>query len=144
MRTVEIKIYTISDHPNKEKCFDWIRENWHDLNIHSVCEVVQSINALNKIIGGTCEYSVGQFPDRDEHIMFTNYDQDILSNLNADDCPLTGVCWDIDLIKGLQEGNTSKVLESLHEDSEYTYSNEGLQELCEANEYEFTEDGEVY
>ena len=33
MRTIKIKVYTIKDHPNKEKCFEWIRDNWFDLNI---------------------------------------------------------------------------------------------------------------
>ena len=32
MRTIELKVYTINEHPNKDKCFDWIRNNWYDLN----------------------------------------------------------------------------------------------------------------
>ena len=27
MRVLETKIYTIEEHPNKNKCFDYIREN---------------------------------------------------------------------------------------------------------------------
>jgi len=52
MRTIETKIYTIDEHPNQEKCFEWIRDNWHDLNDHSVHEVVDSLKALQKVIGG--------------------------------------------------------------------------------------------
>lgn len=144
MRTIETRIYKINEHPNKEKCFEWIRNNWHDLNEHSVHEIIESIKSLSEKIGGTFNYSISQVPDRGEHITFKDYDHEELSKLNACDCPLTGVCWDIDLIDGLKEGNTSKVLDSLHLDTEYTYSDEGLQDFCEANEYEFTEDGEIY
>lgn len=143
MRTICKNVYTIDEHPEKEKCFNWIRENWYDLNQHSVEEVAQSIKALSKEIGGTFEYSISALPDRGEYITFNDYEEDTLNRLNADDCPLTGVCWDIDLIIGLREGNPSKVLHSLHADTEYLYSNEGLTELCEANQYEFYEDGSI-
>lgn len=141
MRTIETKVYTIGEHPNKEKCFEWIRNNWHYLNQHSVDEVISSIKSLSDKIGGNFDYSISQVPDRGEYIIFKDYDYEKLSRLIADDCPLTGVCWDIDLIVGLREGNTNKVLDSLHSDTEYMYSNEGLFKICEANQYEFKEDG---
>ena len=141
MRTIETKVYTIDEHPSKDKCFEWIRDNWHDLNQHSVDEVIDSLKALQAIIGGEFDYSISQVPDRGERIAFTDYDRDALCRLSADDCPLTGVCWDIDIIKGLRTGNPSLVLESLHADTEYQYSDEGLEELCEANGYEFDTKG---
>ena len=36
MKIIETKVYTIEEHPNKEKCFEWIRNNWYDLNQYSV------------------------------------------------------------------------------------------------------------
>ena len=144
MRTIETKVYTIEEHPNQELCLDWIRNNWHDLNQHSVDELVQSIKALSKEIGGTYDYSICQAPDRGEHITFKDYNQEDLCRLSADDCPLTGGCWDVDLIVGLREGNPSKVLDAIHTDIEYQYSTEALIEMCEANEYEFNEDGSVF
>ena len=96
---------------------------------------------MSNKIGGTFDYSISQVPDRGEHITFKDYDHEALCRLSADDCPLTGICWDIDLIVGLREGNSNKVLDSLHSDTEYQYSDEGLFELCEANQYEFDEDG---
>ena len=143
MRIIETKVYTIDEHPNKEKCFDWMRNNWHDLNQHSVDEVIESLKALQKEIGGRLDYCIGQVPDRGEFISFGGYDRDYLSQLNPKDYPLTGVCWDYDLIMGLIEGEPERVLNSLHKDTEYIYSDEGLTELCEANEYEFTEEGEL-
>ena len=38
MRTIETKVYTIDEHPSKDKCFVWIRDNWHDLNQHSFAD----------------------------------------------------------------------------------------------------------
>lgn len=142
MRIIETKVYTIEEHPNKEVCFKWIRDNWHDLNEHSVYEVVDSIKKLSDIIGGTYDYSIGQNPDRGEHITFKGYNQEKLCRLSSEDCSLTGVFWDMDLIRGLREGDTTIVLKSLHKNTEFVYSNEGLLELCMANGYEFNEDGE--
>jgi len=144
MRTIETKVYTINDHPNTELCYDWIRENWHDLNQHSVDEVIESLKALQAIIGGELDYAISQVPDRGEDITFTNYDRDALCRLSADDLPLTGVCWDYEVITGLREYNPERVLKSLHDDTEYIYSDEGLKELCEANGYEFTETGRIF
>jgi hypothetical protein len=143
MRIIETRVYKINEHPNKEKCFEWIRDNWHDLNQYSVDEIIESIKALSEKIGGTFDYSISQSPDRGEYIIFKDYSQEALCSLSAEDCPLTGVCWDVDIIQGLKAGNPSKVLESLHSDTEYQYSNDGLLELCEASEYEFNESGEI-
>lgn len=144
MRTIETKIYTIDEHPNAELCYDWIRENWHDLNQHSVDEVIESLKALQAIIGGELDYSISQVPNRGEDITFTNYDRDELCRLSADDLPLTGVCWDHQVITGLREYNPERVLKSLHDDTEYIYSDEGLNEMCVANGYEFTETGSIF
>ena len=144
MRVIETKVYTINEHPNKDLCFEWIRDNWHGLNQYSVDEVINSLKALQEEIGGNLDYGISQVPDRGEFITFTNYDQEALFRLSADDHPLTGVCWDIDVIKGLREGNIARVLDILHEDTEYIYSDEGLLDMCEDNDYEFTEEGTKY
>ena len=144
MRTIETKVYQIEEHPNKEKCFQWIRDNLHDLNQHSVSEIADSLKALQTKIGGNLNWSISQVPDRGEFITFTDYDHEELCRISPDDCPLTGVCWDIDVIRGLREGNIERVLDSLHSETEHIYSDNGLLELCIANELEFTENGEIY
>jgi hypothetical protein len=144
MRTIETKVYTIDEHPCKSKCFEWIRDNWHDLNQHSVDEAIESLKALQQEIGGELDYAVSQVPDRGEHITFTNYDRDALCRLSADDLPLTGVCWDYEVITGLREDNAEMVLNAIHSETEHTYSDEGLREFCEANGYEFTETGILF
>ena len=144
MRTITTKVYKIYEHPNREKCYEWIRENWHDLNEPSVRDVVESIKALTKIIGGSNDYSISQLPDRNEFINFRDYDEEELSKLEAQECPLTGTWCDIDVIEGLREKNMSKLLKAIHEETEYVYSDEGLFELCECNEYEFNEEGNIH
>tara|TARA_R110002167_G_scaffold89907_2_gene242531 strand:- start:7986 stop:8417 length:432 start_codon:yes stop_codon:yes gene_type:complete len=142
MRVIETKVYTIEEHPNKDKCFSWIRENWHDLNQHSVDEAIECINALHKIIGGNVDYSIGQFSSRGEFISFKNYCKKSLNEI-PHNYSLTGVCWDMDLIEGLKSNNPEALLHAVHMDSEYIYSDEGLIDLCICNEYEFNEEGEV-
>lgn len=144
MRVIKTKVYTIEEHPNKEKCFDWIRTNWHDLNQHSVDEIIDSIKSLSDLIGGTHDYSICQSPSQGEYVVFNDYDRDKLLNLKPDECPLTGVFWDVELINGLIEGNTQNTLDSLHLDTEHLYSDDGLFDLCQANEYEFYENGKIF
>jgi hypothetical protein len=144
MREIKIKVWGIEEHPNQEKVFTWIRNNWHDLNQYSSDEIKNAIEKLTEIIGGKHNYSFGETPSRGQFISFSYYDKAALENLKADDCPLTGSIWDIELIEGLKEGSPSKVLKALHEDSEYQYSDEGLIEHCKANEYEFKENGEFF
>jgi hypothetical protein len=53
------------------------------------------------------------------------------------------IMMDRDVVEGLKTGEPTLVLENLHADTEYHYSDQGLLELCESNEYEFHENGEV-
>jgi len=66
-----------------------------------------------------------------------------LKAIYPDSYSLTGVFWDYDVVTALQKGNIFNSINSLHKDSEYLYSDQGLEELCEANDYEFTEEGKV-
>ena len=141
MRTIETKVYTIEEHPNKDLCFEYIRNNWYDLNHMDVEETINSLEALKDIIGGRLDYSISSVPDRSEHITFKDYDKEALFSLNEDESSLTGTVFDYDVIKGLKEGNIERVLDIIHNQTEYIYSDEGLMELCEINEYEFTEEG---
>ena len=143
MRIIETKVYTIDEHPNKSLCFDWIRNHWYDLNDHSVQEVKDSIEALSEAIGGTNDYSFGSVPMRGEFVAFKDYDKEILMKLDADAYPLTG-CWtDYRVIKSLQDNEPSSALTDLHDDTEYLYSDAGLEDMCEAMEWEFNKQGKA-
>lgn len=143
MRTKTINIYTIAEHPQPEKCFQWIRDNWHDLGQHCVDEMIDSLKALAKEINGTLDYSLSIVPDRGEYVTIKDFDQDKLERLYAkrEDNPLTGVCYDQDAIEALYNGDLGTILKTLHAEGEHLYSDEGLRETCEANEYEFDENG---
>jgi len=141
MRTITTNVYKIDEHPNPSKCYDWIRDNWHDLNQTAVDEMIQSIVALSNLIGGTYDFSISQVPDRSEHISFYDYDYKALKEIH-DDYNLTGVWCDYDIIQALKKGSPSDALKQIHFTTEYVYSETGLYELCEANQYEFTEQGE--
>lgn len=136
-----IQAYTIDQHPNKEAVFSWIRDNWHDLGDYAVSDFIESLKALANEIDGNLDYSVGLFPDRGEFIFLTGYDDEKLKALKPDDLPLTGVIYDIYVIQALKEGDMMNALSFLHDEGEYIYSDEGLAELCESNEFYFTENG---
>lgn len=140
-RTIEIKVYQIEEHPQPEKVYEWIRNNWHDLNEFTGQEIVASLKALQKEIGGTLDYSISAVPDRGEYLSFQDYDKEALAALNENDYPLTGVCWDHDVIKALKNDCLPDILDIYHQDTEYVYSDTGLYELCVANGYEFELDG---
>jgi hypothetical protein len=146
MRQEIINIYTIEDHPNKELCFEWIRNNWHDLGEHCIEDMKASLRALNSAIDGTLDFSICIVPDQGEFVKITDYDKDAFCELvnKREECPLTGMCYDQDVIQGLNDGDLGQaVLSSLHAEGNHIYSDEGLTDLCEGNEYEFLECGKA-
>ena len=76
MRTIETIVYTINDHPDKDLCFEWMRNNQPDLNNHNLEEIVASLKALKKVVGGDMDYTIGQYPDGNDFISWTGYDKD--------------------------------------------------------------------
>lgn len=143
MRTISQTVYQIGEHPNKAACFDWIRNNWHDLSDHSLQDLVESLKALQKEVGGKIDWSISTVPDRGEFIRLTDYDRNALRLLKSGECPLTGCFWDIEVIKCARSGKWQRVLDLLHYETEYQYSDEVLLDTCEANEYEFFESGKI-
>jgi hypothetical protein len=140
MKQETIQAYTIDQHPNKEAVFDWIRNNWHDLGEFAVNDFIESLKALADAIDGKLDYSIGILPDRGEFIRITDYNQQKLDDLSGLDS-LTGVCYDQWVILSMKDEEIELALSFLHDEGEYIYSDEGLEDLCEANQYYFTEDG---
>jgi len=142
MRTETINIYEIDEHPDKSKCFERIRDNDHYIGDFEIDELVCSIKKLSEVIGGTVDWGLSHHADRGEYIVFHHYDEELLAELDADKCPLTGCFWDIEVIEALRDDDMGKVLDMLHEAIEYLYSDEALTEMCKANDYEFYIGGE--
>ena len=157
-RIITQTAYTIGEHPNPERVFDWIRSHWHDLGDFALQEMVNSLRAFASHIGARLDYSISISPDRGEFIRF-DVDSSEKSRFKGIDlsgnCPLTGMCYDEDILDAIRESTPYdslsdilgdveyRVLKTLHNEGEYIYSNEGLKEMCEANEYEFLESGEA-
>ena len=142
-------VYKIDEHPNKERCFNWVRDNVHDLNHHDVDEMIASLEALQARVGGSLDYSVGQFPDRGEYIRFTDYDKDALAELydkvvSSEHLSLTGTYWDVEVVMRVYRNDMKELLDTIHKQSEYVYSDEGIEEMAGSNGWEFKEDGSVY
>ena len=145
MRTIETIVYSINDHPDKDLCFEWMRSNQPDLNNENLNEIVASLKALEKVVGGNMDYMIGQYPDGNDFISWTGYDKDALKELDACDLPLTGTWADHVVIVGLRKHMiTEMVCGSLGRSWDWSYSDEGLAVLCEDNELEFTADGKAY
>ena len=177
--------YTIDEHPNKEKCFDHIRDNWHDLGEHVIQDTIESLKGFSDHYNLDLHYSISIFPDRGEYIKAKINDEDIASltgprlfkylinnhstignpfNFNkphavlAGNCPFTGVCYDETLLDNIRafmkkpdsrtfqeliNDCTDQLLTEIHNEGDYIYSDIGLLETCQANEYQFTENGQI-
>ena len=141
MRDITYTVYTIDEHPDKEKCYEWMRDNLHDLAEHERDYFIESLCALSKRIGGNLDYGVSLVPDRSEFIRFTDYDEELLAELDAGTCPLTGCFWDVEVIEHLRADDMWGLMSKLHDAHDYHYSDEALHETAEANEWEFNKDG---
>jgi hypothetical protein len=164
MRTIETKVYTIEDHPEPAKVYQWINDNWHNLGEHVLQEMADSLKAFANDIGAKVNWSISVVPDRGEFISFTFGDcesptlGDTMVNLDlSGNCPFTGVLYDEVILDSFRDAakDASATLESvlndvehkfltaLHNEGDYLYSEEGLYEMCECNEYEFTLEGAI-
>jgi len=157
-RTIETTVYTIESHPDPERVFDRIRDNWHGLGDFCLQEMVESLEAFSDHIGATLDYSISIVPDRGEFVRFDCHHalSDVLQSLDlSGNCPFTGMCYDETILDAFRDCNSDdslsdvlrdveyRVLKCLHNEGEYIYSDEGLRELCEAHEYEFTDNGAI-
>lgn len=161
-RIISKTVYQINEHPNKEAVFDWIRHKWHDLGGFALEEAVESLEAFANDIGATVDWSLSIFPDRSERISFGFYEEpslgDVMESLDlSGNCPFTGVFYDEVILDAFREAATDasatlddvlrdveyRMLKVLHSEGDYIYSDEGLLEMCQANEYEFYESGKI-
>lgn len=152
MRTVTIEktIYKFGDF---EEIDDKIRDYFHQYGCFDwfLQERIDTLKKLAEYVNGTLDYSISVVPDRGEYISISNFDADKARGLVAekDECPLTGMCYDYDILSHLEETNNmpwalQNYLEDIHREYEYLLSDEHLKEHCEANGYEFDEDGNLF
>lgn len=154
-----IKIYTFKEASPELK--DKIRDNFanhYDIYVHCMNERMDTLKSVAKVLDATVDYSLSTTPDRGEYIRFTPKYDDInfkaLKKLvdTKEDCPLTGVCYDddfLDALNGIYDDDSLDVacctfIASIHNEFESMLTDDCLADHCEANGYEFTENGEIY
>lgn len=143
MREITYTVYKIDEHPDKDRCFNWVRDNMHDLSQHEVDDLVNSLVALSETIGGQLHYSLSQVPDRGEFIYFKNYNEEALAELDEEGCHLTGVYCDMDVIECVKNNDMRELIDRLHEWCGYHYTDEALEEQAHSNDWEFTIEGRL-
>ena len=173
MRDTIVKVYQFSELTEKAKQFAKDRSaeifgyNWSDDAIESLTKLAEHFSGKLKdysVDFFASSYSSAKFdmPEfKDESSLKTLVDE--LGSYNAEtlrgdgDCVLTGFCGDEDAIDGLRKAwhagerdlNTlmqaafKTWLEAAQADCRGQYEDEQFSEHCEANSYEFYEDGSM-
>jgi len=159
--TNTIEIYTFKEASSELK--NKIREHFsndHDLYEFNMEERISTLKAFSDLINANLDYALSCVPDRGEFISiqpednFNEFYEAINDFINNNEsCSLTGVCYDDDLKHYLKESDIyhdglkevwTKYIDSMHNEYEYMLTDDYLSEHCEANEYEFTIDGNLY
>lgn len=123
-------------------------------------ERIETLTKFAEYIDTTLDYRIGLTPHRGEFISVTplgsfsdTYELIAQFVREEDSCILTGMCYDDDLrdmMRSVDHDNESlnnafnKYIKSIHKEFESMLTDEYLSEHCQANEYEFTEDGNIY
>lgn len=163
MRTVteSFKVYKYDTAPDevKEKIREYIVNNW-ELYEHCMDERIATLKGLAKELSCVLDYSLSCVPSRGEFIKLIPKHDDIDLNIelqalskNEKSCPFTGVCYDDDILIDIKEGGYTidgvknalkNYIESIHSEYDSMTKDEYIKDMCEANDYEFKENGELY
>ena len=172
--------WTIDEHPNPDKVYDWVRDNWHDLygwgdenreSLEEFCKAFSLYDLDWEVSLCGPSHAKAKLPhtfasgELDEDVMlaeisgarlvlhlYENY-----AHLLDGDCPFTGYCFDESLLDPIREylkgGDDATTFQTLIDrcldawasayvaDWEYQYTDEGIRDHLECNEYYFTEEG---
>jgi hypothetical protein len=152
-------IYKFGDNKEvDEKIKDNMAYNW-DLYEHNMVERIDTLKKLADLLYGDLDYSLSCVPDRGEFIKITP----IIDELNfqalweviiSDEaCPLTGVCYDHDILDYLAPAKLTletlddaltNYIQCIHAEYESMLTTDYIADMCEANEYEFEANGKLY
>lgn len=153
-------VYTYRSAPKEiqDKIREYIVTNW-DLYEHIMEERVHTLKEVASLLNAELDYSLSCVPNRGEFIKMTpKYDSLNFSSLweaidIEKECPLTGVCYDHDLIDHLSKYNLNtntlnnafkEFIESIHDEYKVMCESEYIADMCESNEYEFYGNGKLY
>jgi hypothetical protein len=134
----------------KEQAIDGnFSDGWH--YDHCLQERIDTLKALAKELSGGLDYSISCVPDRGEFIKIDHDLEEeelksIINGLASKDCPLTGVCYDYDILEAIVKNDYNlsdaffDYIVDIHNEYEAMTSVEYISELCEINDYEFDQD----
>lgn len=153
------QVYKFGDNDKVDQNIrDHVANHW-DMYEHCMNDRLDTLKAIASLLDANLDYSLSCVPDRGEFIKFSpKYDE-----LNFDalweaidiekECPLTGVCYDHDIIDHLSKYNltvdslnnaSGKFMSSIHDEYQSMLTDEYITDMCEANEYEFNANGTIY
>lgn len=150
MKTIEVKLFEFSELSEraKENAINQVRESRWEYDWSG--EVLLGLeNFLNEIGAYITDYSIDwQYPSR-SYVKVDSSNVNFDFEFESDDYSLTGYFTDYPLVKTWNK--TKDIDDSIYawlidcsKDYEYQISDEGIAEFIECNEYEFTEQGNIY
>jgi len=119
---------------------------------HCMEERIDTLKSFATYLKGNLDYSISCVPDRGEFIEIKDICEDEIKDKltqfvnNPNDCPLTGVYYDEDLRESLKNNTLDKqglkyalqdYLNSIHSEYESMLTLEYIEDMCNANDYEF-------
>jgi len=160
-------VYTIDNHPNKSKVFKWVRDNWTNLSGGYVSDLIKTVKAIACAMNCDVHYAILTVSDQNEFIKFTKHgDGNVFINKGhlellikqSQHCSFTGHgndhllseslrLWDGESdikLRHLSHAFQSLALDSIHDQTEHVYSDEGLNDYLDSNEFYFNKDGSFY
>ena len=158
--TEKFNVYKYQDAPEniQENIRDYIIQNW-DIYDHCLDERLAVLRKVAELLNAELDYCLSCIPDRGEFISFKpNYStleyQNLWEVINQEkECPLTGCCYDHDFLDHLTKYTMSdaglknacrEYVASIHSEYESMCKHEYIKDMCEANDYEFLENGKCY
>lgn len=150
MKTIEIKLYEFNELSDKakEKSVEQVRELRWEYDWSG--EALSSLdNFLNELGARMTDYSIDWENPNNSYVKVDSSSVDFDFEFESDDYSLTGYCMDYPLVKTWNE--TKDIQDSIYawlidcaNDYEYQISDEGIVDFIDCNNYEFTEEGNIY
>jgi hypothetical protein len=150
MKTIELKLFDFNELSDKakENAINQVREFrweyvWAD-------EAFESLRAFVKVLGARIiDYSIDWESPNSSYVKVDSSNANFDFEFESSDYSLTGYYMDYPLVKTWKE--TKDIDDSIYAwliecstDYEYQISDEGIAEFIGCNEYEFTEQGNIY
>jgi len=167
MKTIEIQVYSFNELSEKaqEKVINsFIEDNCFEYIFEDASETVDKFFELFPATYKNIDFLE---PYRNDIRFYNIFEQkelgdqlNSIKSLVIGDCPLTGMCYDMDILEPILEyykdstkytnledlinACVNNLCKSVQNEYEACITKEGIQETCEANDYYFTSEGKLH